>query len=715
MKKLPIALLTLICATMLNGCNREKLSGSEAAKMLLAEERLDAEELKNSKIEFGSSSKRRLNPNVQMRRSRTIAEHTKPINEAKNKTGVEATRDGNKVTWSNFEEYSNGVSYFEGFIENIGKSTENGAKLIEEAKRKVDANGVWVNGLIYDRLLKVTANRDLVMRKSKEAYQIVSHTLNEQGEDCYDVFNGTIGKQHGMRTRKVSDYRYEYSYVSDNGEFTHHFVADKSRGYWMILSPVNEYQFSTTVLKDDMCYEVVSNIGEEEICALNVISADQACDILRINYSSFEFSAGAIANLDSMTTYASDSQIINQSDYLSGNDNFLLIYDKDTKSYSTTGSAKIDVHLGNGVTLKEGDTYANGAVSFSRAIVGGSADGMIGSFSVDVSGRTIDEKIANLEKFIQETGIQFVRDYNTVIKSIKTAYLDAAAASKSIVWNDININSVEEYKKAYEIGENELNAFVKEFEDVKDNVTLSRNQQGKLDRNTSFPYITKATFAADYTDNMVNINSATAKVEDFVLFEKGKKYNMQYALAQYSEENEGYFDLIPLGVENSAYVPYNGEDEFTLTTHQLSFALPVPTAGDYELVTYIADEDGIRVSRPQPVAFENVEQGEISIHNYTANVYKTEENLLGLTSVINDNVVLQIEDPKLTYTYQELHQMLSTEAFKFGVVGSEKVEVLLANNVWVPLTGNEDLLIAGTYRLAFINSDSEQVYVSTSF
>ena len=48
MKKLPIALLTLICATMLNGCNREKLSGSEAAKMLLAEERLDAEELKGT-------------------------------------------------------------------------------------------------------------------------------------------------------------------------------------------------------------------------------------------------------------------------------------------------------------------------------------------------------------------------------------------------------------------------------------------------------------------------------------------------------------------------------------------------------------------------------------------------------------------------------------------------------------------------------------------
>ena len=40
-------LLTLLCSTMLSGCNKESISGSEAAKLLLAEERLDEDELKN--------------------------------------------------------------------------------------------------------------------------------------------------------------------------------------------------------------------------------------------------------------------------------------------------------------------------------------------------------------------------------------------------------------------------------------------------------------------------------------------------------------------------------------------------------------------------------------------------------------------------------------------------------------------------------------------
>ena len=31
MKKLSLAILTLICSTMLNGCNNEKVTGSDAA------------------------------------------------------------------------------------------------------------------------------------------------------------------------------------------------------------------------------------------------------------------------------------------------------------------------------------------------------------------------------------------------------------------------------------------------------------------------------------------------------------------------------------------------------------------------------------------------------------------------------------------------------------------------------------------------------------
>jgi hypothetical protein len=148
---------------------------------------------------------------------------------------------------------------------------------------------------------------------------------------------------------------------------------------------------------------------------------------------------------------------------------------------------------------------------------------------------------------------------------------------------------------------------------------------------------------------------------------------------------------------------------------QLSFALPVPAAGTYELVTYIADEEGIRVSRPQPITFENVEASEVSVHNHTAQISKTDENLLGVTSLVNNNVVLKIQEPQAQYSYSALYQMLSAEAFNYGVLGNEKIEVLSSNNTWVALTGNETLLNSGTYRLAFKNADNQQAYVSTTY
>ena len=59
--------------------------------------------------------------------------------------------------------------------------------------------------------------------------------------------------------------------------------------------------------------------------------------------------------------------------------------------------------------------------------------------------------------------------------------------------------------------------------------------------------------------------------------------------------------------------------------------------------------------------------------------------------------------------------MLSAEAFNYGVLGSEKIEVLSSNNTWVALTGNETILNSGTYRLAFKNADNQQAYVSTTY
>ena len=719
MKKISVVLLSLLVTSILSGCgNGGKIVGSDAAKLLLVEERLDSESLKDSKINFSflsnslniskkSSSKV---PSIKAKRVGDVE-----AKRADNETGVEAKKQGNKIIWTNFEEYSNAISYFDSFVNNIERQSKNAGRLIDEAKNKIDSNNVWVKSLLYDLLLQVDSNKDVVMRRDNQSYEIVTRSTNEQGVDVFDIFNGDSESEYGRRVRKLGDYRYEYSYISDDGAFEHFFIADKSRGYWVVQSPVNGHQFSMTIIKDDKCYDFTTDVGSNEIGMIKVITSDTKCDIGSLHYNTFNFYPGAFKNIESLSIDVDESEILSLDSYdTSGYDGYkVLFYTKD-KEYTTIGDTSVDVNLTNGKTLKVNDEFVNGKVKFAISSVDGNADGMLPRISFEVEGKTNEEKIANLEKFVEETGLEFIRSNEEIFSSIRAACQDAKASLNSISWNGINIDNIESYADAIEIEKNKLPAFSSMYKEVKDNTVLSRNQQGTLDRKTSFPYVISSSFNADYKNNVVSIANASLTVDDFKLFENNKEYNIQFALAQYNEQEEGYFALLPLDVENLKYATYTGQDKFTISLNNLSFVLPVPSMGDYELVAYVSDKDGIRVTRPQPVKFNSVETNEISVHNYTAEVSKTDEGYLGISSSLNDNVVLDIENPKDSYTYSELHRLLSTEAYNYGIPSSEDIEVMDSSSNWVKVNTSSNNLTSGTYRLAFTNQNNLEVFVYTT-
>ena len=719
MKKISVVLLSLLVTSILSGCGRgEKIVGSDAAKLLLVEERLDSKSLKDSKINLSflsnsininrkSSSKV---PSIKAKRVGDVG-----VKRADNETGVEAKKQGNKIVWTNFEEYSNAISYFDSFVNNIERQSKNAGRLIDETKNKIDSNNVWVKSLLYDLLLQVDANKDVVMRRDNQSYEIVTRSTNEQGVDVFDIFNGDEGSQYGRRVRKIGDYRYEYSYISDDGAFEHFFIADKSRGYWVVQSPVNGHQFSMTIIKDDKCYDFTTDVGSNEIGMIKIITSDTKCDIGSFHYDTFSFYPGAFKNIESLSIDVDESEILSLDSYdTSGYEGYKVLFYTEDKEYTTIGDTSVDVNLTNGKTLKVNDEFVNGKVKFAISSVDGNADGMLPRIAFEVEGKTNEEKIANLEKFVEETGLEFVRSNEEIFSSIRAACQDAKASLNSISWNGINIDNTDSYADAIEIEKNKLPAFSSMYKEVKDNTVLSRNQQGSLDRRTKFPYVISSSFNGDYKNNTVNLNNVSLTVDDFTLFENNKEYNIQFALAQYSEEENGYFALLPLEVENSKYVTYTGQDKFTVSLNNLSFVLPVPSIGDYELVAYISDKDGIRVTRPQPVKFNSVESNEISVHNYTATVNKTDEGYLGVHSELNDNVVLEIENPKDSYSYSELHRLLSTEAYNYGIPSSEDIEVMDSSSNWVKVNTSSNNLTSGTYRLAFTNQNNLEVFVYTT-
>lgn len=713
MKKISILLLVLTCTALLSGCsNGEKVVGSEAAKLLLANERLESEKLKKVNIDILNTN----TPKKAKRMSR-INLNAKKINSRKGKSeiGSKVNKDGNTYTWTDFGEYSNDISYFESFVKSIEQQTNEAGKIIDSAKSKIDSNDVWVKSLMYQELLNVSSNEDVVIRRNNNYYQIVKRTTNTEGEEIYDSFQAELDKTYGTRVRKLSDYRYEYSHISEENDFEHFFIADKSRGYWIAQSPFNEREFSTTVIKDDMCYEFTVDMEDNNISTLQVLTPDQKYDVVNIIGDSFEFYAGAFTNIKSMSMTTTEDKVINLSDYDYSGTDYHLLYDDSTKQYYTTGNKSADVNIDGGLTLKVGDKFVNGNVEVTRGLVAGLADGMYGEFSIDVKGNTLKEKIDNVKGFINETGLKFVRDQESVLKSIELAYADAQTAVHSIVWNNNLLDSVEKYGDSRNLEKEKLLSFNNLFSEVKDNTVLSRNQQGSLDRKTKFPYIVKSSFVADYKENIVTIQNTSAKVNDFTLFENGKEYKLQFALAEYSEEEQGYFDLIPIETTNPFTTAYNGQEEFSVTASNLEFVIPIVSEGQYELVTYISDDEGIRVTRPQPVKFNSIESNSVDVHNITIEINKTDEELLNVTSRINNNVVLQIENPKQTYSYTELYKLLTTEAYKYGIVTSTEIEKLNNDNSWSKVNSTDQALSNGTYRIEFSNSVNEKVYVTTSY
>ena len=716
-KKLIVPLVTLTCLSLFSGCgNKTKIVGGEAAKLLVMNERLDSATLKNANFNFNYS-----NSINKKSKQRDVSSKSKvrDVNVSRgpklSKTGTTSKKDGNKITWTTFNEYSNAISYFDSFVSSIDEQTKNAAETIDETKERVDGYNVWVKGMSYENLLQVNPEQDLVMRRSNSHYQIISRTINEQGTEVFDVYQREIGLDSETRVRKVGDYRYEYANIQERADFEHYFIADKSRGYWMIQSPGNEHQFSTTVIKEDRVYEYTINVDVNSIDLIKVITADQKCDVLNIMGNYFTIYAGAISNIDHLSIEVNDDEICNMSEYeYDGNSKIKVLYNSDDKEYTVIGKGSADVHLKDGKTLKQGDQFVSGKVEFDKGYVSGNADGPIAELTIRVEGDTLKDRINNFAQFLKEANISFVRDYNSIMDSINVACDDSYAAINSVAWNDVSIETVEKYANARKLEKEKMKYYSSKYEEVKDNTVLSKNQQGTLDKNTKFPYVTSSSFNANYQDNIVTINSSNLKVDDLTLFEQGKKYSVEYALAEFDETSEGYSSLIPIANDKTS-TTYSGENQISVNSSNVNFTLPVPQVGNYELVSYIVNEEGIRVTRPQPVKVGDVKNNQISIHNYTAEVSKSSEGLLSVVSKINENLVLEIKDPKASYTYSELYKLLSSEAYNYGVVSKDNMEKLNDASNFVKLNGNENYLTSGTYRLAFTNQNNKVVYVSLSF
>ena len=177
---------------------------------------------------------------------------------------------------------------------------------------------------------------------------------------------------------------------------------------------------------------------------------------------------------------------------------------------------------------------------------------------------------------------------------------------------------------------------------------------------------------------------------------EGEKYSVGFGLAK--EENGAYIDILPITQEGE----FDLSNQTITLEKELKIQLPKVDEGKNVMVTYLVTKDGIRVSKPTPIKTAAFDNFEIS-SNGIKNTYKNENESLVIEASFDSEVYLEL---KGSYSYDELHKELSSNAFLFGLVEEDEVIEVLDGNNWKTVAKNEPVN-NGTYRMKYLNNDQE--------
>lgn len=671
------------------------LLGSDAAKLLLAEMRLNAQLLKNKNdiFEQGVEVMRTLSAKALSNLSLTTLQAAPAAKEKVLKLGDKLgdekqnigkmEMNGDTVIWSELGEVSNSYEYFLNLTGNIVTSADIAADLIDFVKKNVRVVDKWVL-LGQDRLyLHVGENEELLCK-----YDTVNNTLNvcrryrdAQGQDVYELYrkNG----DYRERMTYIPGQRYELSLGEDQ-----FFVADHSKGYWeaYVLGVTETHNnISYLVMKDDICFDAAYDSASQSANFLKIMSADRETDILHI--SNYEDGATVMLQLcgfDGVVNVTAP-----KADAGFGEDYAYV-----------TGSENVKVNTENGSVISVGNSYQDGKVTVVTANVMSYAYGYGAEVLLSIGGTDYEERLAYLKAFLAETGLRCRRDVDKVLSGISTAYLDTQSIVKYYKWNGVCVSTNEGIRRAHAIELARYEEMHGYYTAIKDVEEIDFEDMQKVELNVNFAPIVKGAFEGGrLLGAELTVGSISLTVDDTTLFVKDEPYRIMLAL-----ENEGGALIHPEQMASSSTV-YAGEKSFSVSGADISLVLPLLAEGSYRVVAYIATSDGIRSSAYIPVAFEQAEQLPVTMENSELSARVEEEGTLTLTYTQKIDVYANLTSTE-RLTYEAFSVLLNEETFLYGTPTEGSIE-LLQGEGYVPLTGSEEEIADGSYRIAYTISNGE--------
>ena len=681
------ASMMLGTALTLTSCKKKVSTGTEAAKLLLANERLD-ENLIAQKIDIGLNG---------IGKSTTAMRMATPLSYS-----VSALKSEAAKSWSDFPTSNDSASQFEAFLINIEYEAARVAKDIANMKSNVGVVDKWVKVGSEKHLLSVYDNKDaLFVQGMYDDVHAYYRYTDENADNVYEMFSfmkyddGTTGE---IRTVYVPGSRYEYQYINSNG-FEDYVTMENSRGYWV----GNRYSyfdnggdpfahFSPTIIKDNFCYSVTVEMHKNEIRVYNFTVVDLISGNELISLSVGEESS-------TFTLYASGikSGLISLGADEIRDDNGIYTSDIINELITSTGI----------YAPSDGGMDENGKPE--RGFVGGYVNYDYGAeifrgyivIQVNTPSGTIDEAFAELSKYLDKYGLTLYRPLSEIREQTKHADVLGEDFTEVFEWYGYKLDSLASFESARTALIDSFGAIRSEYEGIKNNPTANGKQ--KLDKNTAFSPIS-ITQSADnsYTGGTLTIGNTVVNITDTALLESEKQYVLKVALSLTDESgNPLSVNTVELDGGTSAEVLF-GDGPLYLAASG-SYTVPKNLiAGDYALVVYAATADeGIRVSEMQKIGSFSTYDEKLESAAMDISV-KSVGDTLHFIYQIKNSYTVEITSGGKKYTSAEIERLITVEILRKGAPFSSAVLEDANGNEIGEATG----LGSGTYRMmCYLNTE----------
>jgi hypothetical protein len=677
MKK--ILSLLLICGLllpaigMLSGCGfifgKSIDRGSEAAKLLLANERLNGNLLTegiNFKVNVGGDSD----------------EATAMLSEF-------VQYEGDGYTWDSFKKYSMSAYDFMSFTSNIENEAERAAKDIANMKNNVGIIDKWVPVGLEQHMLRVYESRDVLLVKGEygDAHVYIRYT-DENAKNVYEMYSfnhyedGTTGE---IKTLYIPNERCEYAYENSGG-FSDYFIADNSRGYWMTCRYAftnDEISFYPNVLNNEgLSFETFASYNKDGAYTHG------SCTVY-----------DPIGGTDVMKIWAGDDSVT-ASIFTGAIKDGLISITSDDVYYETED----DVYLGHSIdsittdkgTFEIGEAITPGGLSFTDGTVDYNYyfEGYNGriTFSLPCT-NAADGLRALVNELKNELGITIAYDIEDAI--YLQAYSDDLGEEYGSVfeWNGYDATSRENVMAALEVLHEDFADAKALYDEVKDYEVVSESQ--RLSPFAHFAGISIDTQGENhYSGGIITLSGINVVTSDTALMESGMDYVLKVGLSRVEGGALSSVNTVALSGGTGSAVTF--EENAIALSESGSFTVPKNLLqGEYSVVVYIAEaESGIRVSEMKAIAFLDAEEGTLESTAMDITVTPDGESLK-FTYLIKNNITIEIEATREVYTYEEVRHLIMAQILAKGAP-FEGAELEYADGGEI---ADEAELTAGSYRM----------------